>query len=296
MHRTILKKIGKFVSKHAQTILTVSSVAGVCEVAYITAKAAPIAKEALEEAKEEKGSDLTFVEKVKVASPIYAPVAASVALTSGLIIGNHKLTSKRIRKAVAAAVAARKAYMSLDRDFNNYRNLVCDQFGEDHADLVEEVYTQKRLDKIKDSVTEDDIRNAPGHGKEGAQLYWLPRLDFELVKKGAGDFFWATEQDIANAEGAMNKRLQQYGEVDVDVFRGYFDLPNESMNWGYSLRCECFGGYRESNWIEFDQSFGHIQGVWCTVLDYDRQGLCHMYEDACCGDNDAEDCQLLPFK
>ena len=304
MHRTFLKvfsKVGRKISKHGRLILTVTSIIGLGESVYLTAKVTPIANDALLKAKLHKGEELTIKEKIKSAGPIYAPVAGSVAITGGLIIFNHRLGTKRINKALGAAIAARKAYMSLASDFTDYKQIVEDQFGADHAALVEGAVADKKFEDISPQFSKDKIQTAPGHEKQGAMLCWIPRLDYDLRGKKAGDFFWATELELGDVEGKMNKHFQEYGWVDIDIFRDYFGLPREKASWGYNMRCQCFserGGKfdREDDWIQIDKTYGSIQGVWCTILDYDRRALCDIYKCACCGDNDIEDCQLLPFK
>ena len=300
MHRTILKTFGKItrkISKHGRLILTITSLVGLGESVYLTAKVAPIADDALLKARLHKGEDLTISEKIKIAGPIYAPVALCVVGTGACIISNHRLGTKRINKAIGAAVAARKAYMSLAGEFNEYRETVAETAGAEGYSAIENAFAKKTLDKIDDKTKQDAIRNAPGKDKEGAKLCWLQRQDYQLRDKKAGDFFWATPEELDAAEGLLNKHMQEYGWVDIDSYRGYFDLPYEEHSFGYNLRCECFsGGWRENDWITVSQTYAPIGDIWCTVLDFDKAGLCENYQDACCGD--AEECQyeVLPFK
>ena len=60
-----------FLKRNSATILTCVGAVGVVATAVLTAKATPKAMTLLEEAKEEKGDDLTKLEIVKVAAPVY---------------------------------------------------------------------------------------------------------------------------------------------------------------------------------------------------------------------------------
>ena len=63
----------QFIKRNASTILTCIGATGVVATAVMVAKEAPKALSLLEDAKEEKGEELTKWEKVKIAGPVYIP-------------------------------------------------------------------------------------------------------------------------------------------------------------------------------------------------------------------------------
>jgi len=284
------KNLGKKIGKHSNLILTVCTLVGIGETVYLTAKASPRAKEVLESAEKEKGEELTLVEKVKTAAPVYAPVAASVVVTSGLVIVNHRIASKKIKNAVAATMAARKAYNGLYKEFSEFRKDTKEVVGDEVYSNIITTHEQKKLDKVPDEVKENAVENAPGTRGKGSLLCWIPYQVCCVDTDSTGDFFWATPEELDAAEGNFNKHFQEYGWSNIDTYRGYFDLPFESddiEDAGYNKRCECFSGHRgdrENEWIHINRIKGKIGEVDCWIIDFDRDGLCTEYACACCGE------------
>lgn len=281
------KSLGRKIGKHSQLILTVCTLVGIGETVYLTAKATPRANKVLETAEKEKGEALTLVEKVKATAPVYAPVAASVAVTSGLVIANHRICSKKIKNAVAATAAARKAYQGLYKEYSEFRKDTKDVVGDELYTKVIETHEQNKLDKVPDKVKENAIENAPGTRGKGSLLCWIPYQVCMIDGDSDGDFFWATPEELDAAEGKFNKHFQEYGWTNIDQYRGYFDLPFESdgiEDAGYNIRCECFSGRRENEWIHINRIKGKIGEIDCWIIDFDENGLCTEYTHACRGD------------
>lgn len=120
-----------FVKKYGSTILTTLGVVGVIGTTVAAVKETPKALYLLDEAKKEKGEDLTVIEKVKVAGPVYIPSIIIGTSTIACIIGSNVL-NKRHQAALLSA------YTMLDQSFKEYKNKVIDLYGDEANEKVEE--------------------------------------------------------------------------------------------------------------------------------------------------------------
>ena len=120
-----------FVKKHGSTILTTLGVVGVIGTTVAAVKETPKALMLLNEAKKEKGEELTVIEKVKVAGPVYIPSVIIGTSTIACIIGSNVL-NKRHQAALLSA------YTMLDQSYKEYKDKVIDLYGEETDEKIEE--------------------------------------------------------------------------------------------------------------------------------------------------------------
>lgn len=123
---------------YAPTILTCLGAVGTVATAVLAVKATPKALQVLEAAKEEKGEDLTTLEKIDVAGPLYFPAALTCVATLTCIFGANALNQRR----QAALVSA---YTMLDSTYKEYKRKVKELYGEDAAARVEEELEKETL-------------------------------------------------------------------------------------------------------------------------------------------------------
>ena len=114
---------------HAPTILTWLGAVGVVATAVLAVKATPKALQVLEAAKDEKGEDLTALEKINTAGPLYFPAALTCAATLACIFGSNALNKKR-------QAALMSAYTMLDSTYKEYRRKVRELYGEEADEKV----------------------------------------------------------------------------------------------------------------------------------------------------------------
>ena len=150
------------------TILTCISAIGVIATSVATAKAAPKAVQLLDEAKNEKGDELTILEKIKIVGPVYIPPIALGLSTIACIFSTNAL-SKRSQASMAGA------YALLDSSYKEYKNKVRDIYGEE-ADS-----------KIKEAVAKDQYEEREDNLPEGTQLFF----DYNT-----GQYFNATMDEV----------------------------------------------------------------------------------------------------
>lgn len=123
---------------HAPTILTCLSAVGVVTTVVLAVKATPKALQVLEAAKDEKGGDLTTLEKVNVAGPLYFPAALTGVATLACIFGSDVLHRKQQQ-------ALMSAYALLDSTYRGYKRKVRELYGEEADAKVQEALEQEQL-------------------------------------------------------------------------------------------------------------------------------------------------------
>lgn len=230
-----------FLKRNSATILTCVGAAGVVITTVSAVKATPKAISLLEEAKEEKGEDLTKLEVVKAAAPAYVPAVIMGAATITCIFGANML-NKRQQAAIMSA------YALLDKSYKDYRNKVEDLYGE-------EVDTHIKKEVVKDKLADKDI---------------VLNDDEELFYDYFSDrYFNATKHAVQQAEYHLNRNLVQRDYAYVNEF--YEELGLEPIDGGWDLGWSP-GMNLETAWQEW-LDFGHEKvvmddGLECTIITF----------------------------
>ena len=133
----------------ASTILTCIGAIGVVATAVLAAKETPKALALVEKAEEEKGEELTNLEKVKVAAPAYIPAIAVGASTIICVFGANIL-NKRTQATLAGA------YPLIDRTYKEYRKKVDELYGEGASDEVQVELAKEHKDEIDEFAEENE--------------------------------------------------------------------------------------------------------------------------------------------
>ena len=185
-----------FLKRNASTILTCIGAGGVIATSVIAVKATPKALKLLECAKEEKGEELTTLEKVQIAGPAYIPAAVTGATTIACIFGANVLNKRNQASLVSA-------YALLDSSYKKYRAKVDELYGEG-ADkkVIEEV--------AKDEFDEDILVDGE------LQAFY----DTTSMR-----YFESTMEDVEQAELDLNKRLLATGYASLNHFYSLLNIP-----------------------------------------------------------------------
>jgi hypothetical protein len=234
-----------FFKRNATTILTCVGAAGVVATSVMAVKATPKAIKLLEEAKEQKGSDLTKLEKVKVAGPSYIPAGMMGAATIACIF-SAQILNKRQQAALTSA------YALLDQSYKEYKNKVDELYGEDAGEKV-------RAEIAKDAYKETDIEV-----HDGKQLFY----DFF-----SGRYFESTLEHVQWAEYEINRSVAVNGGASVNEFYDYLgleELPEYDMlGWSDAQMYEMYW----HTWIEFEHEKVIVDdedetqaGLECTII------------------------------
>lgn len=220
----LLQNSQVFLKRNASTILTCIGGVGVVATAVMSAKATPKALLLLDEAKKEKGEELTKFEKVKTAAPAYIPAAIVGVSTIACVFGANALNKRQ-------QAALMSAYALLDSSYKDYKKKVGELYGE-NAD--KEVKAELAKDKYVDEAVE--LKNS------NKQLYYD-----EFSER----YFEATTEDLLRAENMVNREMAATAGVFLNEFYDAVGLERtdygDYMGWS---SCELYDTCW-SSWLEF---------------------------------------------
>lgn len=205
----LLQRTGLFLKRNAPTILTCVGAVGVGLTAVSVGKATPKAMALLEEAKREKGEELTTVEKVIVAGPAYIPAAVLGVGTITCMFGANVLNKKH-------QAALTSAYALLDGMYKEYKHKLTELFGDEmHSRIITEM--------ARDRYEEFDILEERSEDDE-KQLFF----DFYSM-----NYFESTEADVLEAARRVNQLYNDRGYVSLNEYYDFLGMPN--LDFAYEL-------------------------------------------------------------
>lgn len=217
----MLRQTKLFFKRNGSTILTVLGGIGVVATSVMAIKDTPKALRKIDEAKKEKGDELTKLEVVKVAGPTYIPTVLLGVSTLTCVFGANALNKKH----QAALIGA---YGMLNESYKNFRN------------KVDEVYGEHTSESIDEEIVEDKTKN---------EL----RLFYDTYSER---FFETTLFKVQLAEYNVNRDLVMRDYVYLNEWYEYLDIPCVDEGWdvGWSTGF-CFEAYWQP-WIDFAHSDG----------------------------------------
>lgn len=232
-----------YLNRNAGTILTCVGAAGVVLTAVTTVKATTKAIANLEEAKQEKGEELTTMEKARVVVPAYIPPVA-VGMSAIVCIFGANMFNKKQQAALMSA------YALLDTSFKDYKSKVGELYGEG---VNKDIRTELAKDKYEESEVEGDL-------DDGKQL-----LYDEYSKR----YFRATNETVLRAEYEVNKMLEEDCYVSLN---DYYDLVGldrvdygDYVGWGAGQMSETWW----TAWITFEhEKFEMDDGLEGYIITY----------------------------
>lgn len=236
----VLCRTQSFFKRNSATILTCLGSAGVVATAVTAVKATPKAMRLLDEAKKEKGEELTKWESVKVAGPAYIPSVLIGVSTVTCIFGANVLNKRK----QAALVSA---YTLIDSSYKEYKKKVTELYGEDANDRVQaEIAKDKYVDK------EIELKD------ENKQLFY---------DEFSGRYFESTTEDVIRAEYALNRRLSEFDSVYLNEFYEMLDIEpvdyGEHLGWSSSELYDL----QWSTWLDFEHKKVTMDdGLECYII------------------------------
>lgn len=234
-----------FLRRNSSTILTCVGAVGVVATAVMAVKATPKALMLIEEAKAEKGEELTKMEKVKVAGPSYIPTIITGAATLACIFGSNVISKHQQATLMSA-------YALLDSSYKEYKNKVDELYGEEAGKRVRE-------EIAKDKYAGDDVSV-----EDSKELFY----DFY-----SGRYFESTKEDVLMAQYEINRAMVVNYAASLNEFYELLGIPTrpeyEDIGWAWGQIEEMYW----HPWIEFDhekmiiddESDGH-GGLECTII------------------------------
>lgn len=242
----LLRSSKNFIGRNASTILTGVGGLGLVATTVLAVKATPKAMMSIENAKEEKGGELTKLEVVKAAGPAYVPTIVVGASTLVCMFSANALNKRK-------QAALTSAYALLDSSFKEYKKKVEELYGEDVN-----LNVQKEL--VKDKYDENDISL-----EDNKQLFYDEFSD---------RYFEATMEDVIRAEYAINRKISVWGGADLNEF--YEELKIPTVDYGNYLGWSS-GGLMEmtwSDWLDFHhEKVVMDDGLECYIISMSTEPM-----------------------
>ena len=237
-----------FLKRNSSTILTCVGAAGVIVTAVLTAKETPKAIQCLEDAKEEKGDELSKVEIVQTVAPIYIPAAITGLGTIACIFGANIL-NKRTQASLMSA------YALLESSYKDYRKAAKAVYGDD-ADQ-----------KIQDEVVVEDAAErhpfSPGLFQNcdlGTDAHGEIKLFYESLSRR---YFRSTAEQVIQAEYHFNRNFVLRGCAFLNEFYDFLGIKEtkEGNMLGWTVEDEFY-------WVDFDHRKVELEdGMECYIID-----------------------------
>lgn len=214
-----LRRSNLFLRRNASTILTCVGGVGVVGTSVMAVKATPKAMRLLQEAKEEKGEDLTKLEKVRIAGPAYIPTIVLGVSTIACIFGANTL-NKRHQAALMSA------YALVENSYKEYKGKLKELYGEEvHQNIVNSIMIEKAEDVYIHSeclCANCDLSLEENDGE--------PRLFYDEY---ANRYFEATIEQVMAAEYHLNRNYILRGYTVLNEFYEFLGL--ETTDYGSVL-------------------------------------------------------------
>lgn len=232
-----------FLKRHSSTILTCIGAAGVVATGVLAATATPKALMLLEEAKEEKGEELTKVETVITVAPVYIPAVLTGVSTIACIFGANALN----KRSQASLISA---YALLDNSYKEYR------------EKVTEIHGEEAEKNIRHEIVKDKYEEHP-FSRSDKQLFF----DSFSMR-----YFESTIEDVLRAEHLFSKTLINFGYANLNEF--YDMLGLDHTDYGYELGWSTntdvtFYGY---SWLNFEHEKVLLDdGLECTIISANQE-------------------------
>lgn len=230
----LLRKSQLFIKQNASTILTVAGGVGVVATAVMAVKATPKALECIEEAKKEKGEELTKFETVVVSAKPYIPAIATGAATIACIFGANALNKRQ-------QAALMSAYALVDTSFKEYKSKLKELYGEEtHNDVINSIMIEKAEDinvTAANFCTTCDLSIEENDGE--------PKLFYD---EHSARYFEATIEQVMNAEYHLNRNYILRGYSYLNEFYEFLGISETDYGsvLGWAPKDE--GEY----WIDFN--------------------------------------------
>lgn len=235
-------KGAQFIKRYSPFVLSCIGAIGVATTAVLAVKQTPKAMELLKEAKEKKGEDLTKLEIIQAAGPLYIPPILMGVGTIACIFGANALNGRE-----QAAITG--AYMFLDQSYKDYKDKVIELFGE------------KADEEITESIVEDKYEEGCDIEPKGDTLIFY--------EEHHGKFFERSMIEVMDAEFLLNRKLAMEGEATVNDFLFFLGLDEcksgDSLGWSQQLICD----YASPAWIDFEHELKTMDdGMECYIINY----------------------------
>lgn len=219
----LLTSSKSFVKRNAPTILTCMGGVGVVATSIMAVKATPKALLVLEKAKEEKGDELTKLEKVQLVAPAYIPSVLVGTATIACIFGANMLNKRQQASLMSA-------YAMVSNSYQEYR------------EKVRELYGKESDENVKNEIAKDNYKEADIPEGEGFELFF---------DEFSGRFFRSTMAKVLQAQYQINRDLSLQDWATVNDFYDYMNVPHvdggDIIGWSTPMNEQAYW----QTWVDF---------------------------------------------
>ena len=229
----LVAKSKLFVKRHGATILTYAGGAGVILTAVTAAKATPKATQLLEEAKKEKGEELTKYERFTIGCHAYIPTIIMGSATLLCVFGANIL-NKRHQAALISA------YAMIDNSYKEYKNKLKELYGEEaHEEIVNAIAVEKAREvgiTAESLCANTCLSNDESCGE--------PVLFYD---EWSGRYFESTIEQVIIAEYHLNRNFVLRGYTVLNELYEFLglDTTDYGSTVGWAVEDEIY-------WIDFN--------------------------------------------
>lgn len=228
-----------FFKRNASTILTCVGGIGVVATAVVAVKDTPKAMQIIEKKTEEKGEDLTTIEKIKVAGPVYIPAIAIGVSTLACIFGANALS----KHSQASLVSA---YALLDNSYKEYKK------------KVEELYGEGADARVKGEVVRDKYNETDVPREDEKQLFY----DYFSER-----YFESTMEEVLKAEYELNRELHTKDYAYLNEFYDLLGLDHIQSGWDLGWSTGALLSHYWKTWIDFRHEKVEMEdGMECYII------------------------------
>lgn len=237
----LLHQSKRFLNRNGSTILTCLGGVGLIATSVMTAKATPKAMLMLEEAKKEKGEELTGVEMITAAGTAYIPAALVGVSTLACIFGANILNQRKQASLISA-------YALIDSSYKEYKKKVGELYGEEANERVKDEIAKDKYEEVEIAVSGDK------------KLFY---------DEFSGRYFEATTEQVLKAEYEVNRILEmEYGGLYLNEWFELLGLDRtdygDHLGWSTWYLSEVYW----HNWIEFTHRKVVLDdGLECTIIE-----------------------------
>lgn len=228
-----------FFKRNASTILTCVGGIGVVATAVVAVKDTPKAMQIIEKKTEEKGEDLTTIEKIKVAGPVYIPAVTIGVSTLACIFGANTL-NKRTQASLMSA------YALLDSSYKEYKNKVEEMYGEGASARVQGEVARDKYNS--DDISIDDEK--------------LLFYDYFSER-----YFHSTMEEVMQAEYDINRELHTKDYAYLNEFYDLLGLDHIQSGWDLGWSMGASLSHYWKTWIDFRHEKVEMEdGMECYII------------------------------
>lgn len=255
------KKLAEGASKRSPELLVGLGLASLLTAIGLAIKSTPLAEELIIQAEDEKGEELTPVEKIKAASKAYVSTAVATVTGVACVAGGMKIKSNRHAKLAAAYAISQAAIKQIEEKTEEI-------VGKEKAD---EIKSEVKREMAKSTVVQEAVSKLPPSNIAGVHPFWDPLSNTP---------FYASVQMLDKSEVRLNKRLFTGLEPYITVSDLYDELNEQGVypKLRHTTVSPMLGWTAENGGIEFDVDVDGVpfeqdhweDGTPCYVMSFKR--------------------------